>query len=718
MYNMKVAIIFVLVAYCLFVQSAFLKRSRRQAECNEDDVPVQCNSLIDTTIDTAIFTNAEQFIADYCTEVCAQPLYAYFRACDLETGSSNSTKFDFACSSNSEGERCLTSVFEDLSFATACGADSFDQEICGEECKTALSTAASNLGCCAYTFLAVSAGPAAATALFTFCEGTPDLCIGGATDEPLQFIGGPVNVDPLCEDLVDDIPETCRFLLNGGNPEDIFAYVDTFCENDCAADIYQFNLNCDNRKGTSNSTLIDFICAENSAGERCGELLFSAYVESGGDILASCENVDDGCPSECTEELTTLQNSMGCCLITSIQLDSEEPGDVRNLFALCNVQPADYCVGAFSDEPIVPESPGGDVECISLVQNLPAACQQYANLQFLYTAAYVNPDTFIADFCDSTCGRRAYDYFVACDAITDDNEAAVVDFLCAQTDDGDDCARIYSDGTLETVFSSPCASISDTFCSDECSDVLQEPVKRWGCCLFTLTALDDNVTFIEGIVEQCRLPGNPHLCIGGFSDRPVAAEPGGETTCDRLRKKIPDDCNQVTFDTLGAFAYLNPEGYLSDFCKSDCATPVYEYLAQCDVQENAAYIDFFCTEGPNNRDCVNIISDSNLDATFEGVCADVNGEMCSSQCSAAIRRLSNDWGCCLYSFGALENNVTFVDDVYSECGVSSPSLCKGAISGDLIDAPGSENVIRDGAVSAVVSFTLLAIATITFVLVL
>ena len=48
---------------------------------------------------------------------------------------------------------------------------------------------------------------------------------------------------------------------------------------------------------------------------------------------------------------------------------------------------------------------------------------------------------------------------------------------------------------------------------------------------------------------------------------------------------------------------------------------------------------------------------------------------------------NDQWG---YTFFAHESNVTFTNDLWSECGADNPGLCVGALSGERIGVPGSD----------------------------
>ena len=511
---MQFAHFFFLLA--VYSQLACALRERRQpSACSDVSViPESCQSLLESSLDDAESGGSSALVENYCNDTCAQPLYDYFRECDKVTGFSNATRFDFFCSSNSTGGLCIPALFADLSFTSEC---TFESGACEDECKTALTTARDSLGCCVYSYFAVAARPRIAAGIYSLCGlGDQDLCDGGVTGAPLQFFEAP-EVDPRCEDLVDSVPEACRYLISSTYSEDM-------CDGNCAPDVYQFYRQCDAITGEYNSTVIDFYCARNDAGQRCGDVLFDAYI-SNKYTFEACYGDDGGiCPEACRSAITQAQTELGCCLITIFQV-AEEP-EASLLFQLCGLEGGDTCVGHFSNESIeLP--PSGD--CQSLQATLPPQCQDFVSVYFLIVQAFVNHNTFLTDFCNSECGEAVYNYHLQCDRISGSNNAAVVDFLCSQNDDGAACAEIISDPSVQAIrFTPECKDLSDEFCSDECSSILQRPSRTSGCCFFTLGAVINNITYAEGVAEQCKLPGNSNLCIGAFSGKPVAADQGDD----------------------------------------------------------------------------------------------------------------------------------------------------------------------------------------------
>ena len=270
---MKVILLFTLATYSLVAESAVQsKLAKRDAvDCNSESLPEGCRGLTEAILFDRALSNSAEFIGDYCSDTCAGPLYEYFRACDRQYSFENATLLDFLCSSNTAGTECLTSIIADDEFFSPCEDENLDEGTCSDECTTALEAASApdSLGCCAYSFRAVSAGPLSVEAFYNFCGVDSELCDGGITQEPLEFFvpRDEVNIDEQCEDaLVEHVPESCYYLLTG-DLEGILGFVAPFCENKCAPYIYNFSSSCDDITGYNNARFLDLVCAENSENQ-------------------------------------------------------------------------------------------------------------------------------------------------------------------------------------------------------------------------------------------------------------------------------------------------------------------------------------------------------------------------------------------------------------------------------------------------------------------
>ena len=534
------------------------------------------------------------------------------------------------------------------------------------------------------------AGPIYAANLFNLCEVNGDFCTGGLSNETLVFRGHN-DVDDECKELVSDVPERCRYLLGGAL---LVSYgLDVLCDGYCSNAVYQFYSRCDEVTEQDNSTLLDFLCAKNNNNvTRCGDEIIAEF--SAGNPLDACGDFNESCPVECTNAFQQLQSNTGCCFYTYMAIEGS-PTNARNIFQLCGVETGVYCTGHFTNETIVPpDVGGGDKACQHLTQKLRSDCLSYTSIETLISRGYVNPD-FISNFCNSVCAMPVYGYFQECDLITRCHNAPYVDFLCAKNTADTDCVGILSDTSLFAVFDTTCEATTDKLCTDDCSDALQQPATDWGCCLFTFTALNDNITYTEGIVEP--FSGGPVKAPTGFVD--------SHGTCEKLAAAIPEGCGEFTSEVaILELAYSDPTALVSNFCKSGCAKPIFEYVKNCfkltrDSEDAAAYIDLFCSSDLRlDSQCAGILEF--VSNTIESLCQDATADSCSEACSIALQESSGDWGCCLYTLQALKTNITLVNDIYDRCKVESSGLCEGALSGAPISAPGIEDAALNTAVSS------------------
>ena len=683
---------------------------RQNSDCVDFGGPVECSSFSQSALDDVAFENPSQFVTDYCGATCGQPLYDYYKQCDEDTGNNNATKLDFFCA-NSNGNACIEAIFTELisgfsGVFIACVNVSSD---CFPECRSALSAAQARLGCCFYSYYALVGGPRYAAILFNLCEISGDYCTGGLSNETLVFRED-IDVDDECKEFVSDVPERCRYLLEGALLE-YFGYLDRdldgLCDGYCSNAVYQFYSRCDEVTEQENATQLDLLCANNNNDTRCGDEIIAEF--SAGNPLDACGDFNESCPVECTNAFQQLLSNTGCCFYTYMAIEGS-PTNARNIFQLCGVETGDYCTGHFTNETIDPSDVGGgDKACQHLTQKLRSDCLSYTSIETLISIGYVNPD-FISNFCNSVCAIPVYDYFRECDLITRRHNAPYVDFLCAKNTADTDCVGILSDTSLFAVFDTTCEATTDKLCTDDCSDALQQPATDWGCCLFTFTALNDNITYTEGIVEQCKLPENIGLCSGAFSGGPVKVPTGfvdSHGTCEKLAAAIPEGCDEFISEVaILEFAYSDPTALVSNFCKSGCAKPIFEYVKNCfkltrDSEDAAAYINLLCSSDSRlGSQCAGILSDEFVSNTVESLCQDATADSCSDACSIALQESSGDWGCCLYTLQALDTNVTFVNDIYDRCKVESSGLCEGALSGAPILTPSIEDAALNTAVSS------------------
>lgn len=166
----------------------------------------------------------------------------------------------------------------------------------------------------------------------------------------------------------------------------------------------------------------------------------------------------------------------------------------------------------------VPERDDGllcsEDEIIRLFTNLGTICQNFifdANLED------IDFDDVSLIFCEE-CGDNLY-AFLRCFDIGLTN-FAVYDVLCATNANNDTCHSILNeDGITEDII----AKCDDLKCSDECRDVLIDTVSEYGCCLYSLVAIDTSMSTVKDIWSACGLE-EPDICDPAFGENVTIPE--------------------------------------------------------------------------------------------------------------------------------------------------------------------------------------------------
>ena len=330
-------------------------------------------------------------------------------------------------------------------------------------------------------------------------------------------------------------------------------------------------------------------------------------------------------------------------------------------------------------------------KCSDLTEGITKKCIPY---YFLINSTMELDDNdtqnFTSNVCEGDCGRMIYRYLVDCNVVLNGvSGAALLDLVCATpTINGTRCINVSSSFyDTETKLSNVC-SAPDNECNDTCNSAITAQISAMGCCFYTYYGLLLGTDFVNKLFNSCG--ANITVCDGGFSNQTI---PLPENYCPEVSiDGIPNACRDfIQFDNILELASTDPDQFVSSFCKEECAKPLYDYFKECDkVSKNstAPTLDLMCTSNPEGKECVEII----FDQTFDGVCNDVEtSNQCLTDCSAALQKLSDDYGCCFYSQAALLGNVDVDDILHNKCSVETPGLCeKGGISGDVIDAPGGK----------------------------
>ena len=512
----KVAFFLSLASCGLQAETAFGTKLARRQSCQPSILPNICRPLLSTTIEEVIITDTTTFLDVYCG-TCADSLYNYFEEC--ESGSNNANKFDFFCSSNAKGERCLTYISVD-SFAFNCLDEG--PSFCNNTCQEAIILANQTMGCCFFSTYAFFNGQTLANSVFETCnsDNPRTLCVGGASGQNLQLPPESFDVDPKCEQFVKNVDESCQNLLGVDIIVAAYGNLDQLCGH-CAYDLYIFSENCDRETTFSNATVVDELCAvKDPDGEKCGTFLFD--YSSSFDYYA-CANVGFNygeffdCPAACRETLEQSREKFGCCLPLLLDISyGNENNFIDTLFSLCNVDFVDGCVGGITNEPVF--SPGGEVndnKCQSLRNKIPEECRGISTFEFVSISAEYVPDSFQAKFCKTDCANPLYEYFNEC---VGGRQAAYLDYLCSESSIGKDCVTLVNDDEIDIAMSNCMHGYySGEQCSSVCQTDLQSLNDEYGCCLLSYFTYETNITYSNSLWAHCGID-NPGLCAGGISE--------------------------------------------------------------------------------------------------------------------------------------------------------------------------------------------------------
>lgn len=343
-------------------------------------------------------------------------------------------------------------------------------------------------------------------------------------------------------------------------------------------------------------------------------------------------------------------------------------------------------------------------ECGGLANSISEECLQYYQLISADNSTMGSNATqaFISEVCEGDCGRKIYDYFVKCDV----SSAAFLDLVCAINNVSDTRCIAFSSLTFNTLstVSSVCSSLGDpdAECNAKCNSTITAQINAMGCCFYTYYGLILGTNYTDYLFSSCS--ADITVCDGGFSNEtitlpdvpPTSGNNEYDNYCpDVSTNGIPESCrNFIQFDNILQFASTEPDQFVASFCKGECAKPVYDYYKDCDeVSKNstAPNLDLMCTSNPEGKECVKIISDVSVQRTLFGCASVLTSDQCPKGCSAALQKISDDYGCCFYTQFALFETVDVDGILHDKCGVETPGLCrKGGISGNVIDAPGGK----------------------------
>ena len=221
-----------------------------------------------------------------------------------------------------------------------------------------------------------------------------------------------------------------------------------------------------------------------------------------------------------------------------------------------------------------------DDRILQLFSRLSLQCQNY-----LFEA--VTDYDFEAEsavMCQS-CGAPLYSILECLDSTPD--EMGLFDVLCAENENGDTCYSLLSGNGAEEaeVF----AKCGDMNCPDECRRKLQESYADYGCCLYSLVALNDSVDAARDMWRSCGLP-EPLTCSGFFFD-------GGSGGGGVISQPTADTVDIEALPTIGIDEEEEEEEMVTDELLITTSTPTAQGT-NATARETPAETEPTSTESP------------------------------------------------------------------------------------------------------------------------
>ena len=160
-------------------------------------------------------------------------------------------------------------------------------------------------------------------------------------------------------------------------------------------------------------------------------------------------------------------------------------------------------------------------EVIRLFTNLETICQ---NFIFNANVEETDFDEAFSILCKQ-CGDDLYALLKCFDTSLID--FAAYDVLCATNNNNDTCYSLFEftdDGIEAEDIISKC---DDLKCSNECRDVLNDTFAEYGCCLYSLVAINTSMSTVNNIWSACGLE-EPDICDPAFGESITLPEPTTE----------------------------------------------------------------------------------------------------------------------------------------------------------------------------------------------
>ena len=438
-------------------------------------------------------------------------------------------------------------------------------------------------------------------------------------------------------------------------------------------------------------------CGTNHNGTVCATLHdYSYYVID--EVWRSCFNFSDGiyripsagkCKSECILALRKLSDQVGCCFYTS---DYIEFVQTPSLWMNCGVERPEQC----TDTPIVENQP------ITIFSLLGQCSYKYFLDQYRYTyckylgeelskinmeCEYSEQETLL------TCG---YDKGQYCTYLNYPHQTLLSTY--------DKCHYFFEEGTTDKWT-----------CNDECEAAIQDLKDTYGCCVITFnnTYKDKNTitasqvlrsdlwtscgieipsNCIASSLDQLRPPDDSLQCgVSGSTTvmaerqvQPKAGDVGG--THKIIRRDSKNTCSRYSDERHRKINVLECDpNYIEALRKEnqDSACLLITALGLADCGNHSGTVCAVLDEDSTDNAIEHVLASCfNLS---DGIYRLPSAGKCKSQCILALRRLSDQVGCCIHTSDYIA--IVQTPSLWMNCGVERPELCA--------DTPIFENQPRD-----------------------
>lgn len=146
----------------------------------------------------------------------------------------------------------------------------------------------------------------------------------------------------------------------------------------------------------------------------------------------------------------------------------------------------------------------------------------------------------------------------------------------------------------------------------------------------------------------------------------------------------------IEFLTTQDFNLTSFQSSARGLCES-CGIPLYEIIRDCvgEAGRFLATIDILCATNEKGNKCYNTLAPQE---DGRQLFSDCELSPCSSACKRDLETSNEQHGCCVYSSVALLADVRSAEQIWSQCDVNRPGLCKGAFTSSVVSAPSSAGI--------------------------